>query len=174
MTFVAGCDYSTFTADVVLLPWDGEAADARWWRIPLRDSSLPDNLQAFHAAVSVRAVLVPALPWEQIDAIYLEAPLVVGQRIDTTIKLARIQGALLACIPSSVTVGEVPVGTWKKEVGLSGQASKQAVRDWAIEHGFVAVRPDEEVQDAYDAFAIAWAMREQSRRASPRPALPAF
>ena len=174
---IAGCDYSTNHADIVLLPWEGGAETARWWRIPLRENGVPSELAAFHAAASVARTLVPALPWDVIGAFYLEAPL-LGANVQTTLKLARVQGAILACVPMRVAVGEIQPAEWKKGLGLTGQASKQAVRDAAVEMGFVAARPDEDVQDAFDAFGIAWAVRaelqKQVRDTEPALELPAF
>jgi hypothetical protein len=179
--FVAGCDYSTFAADFVLLPLEGDSADgASWWRIPLRLADVPLELEAFHAAVALSAVLLKALPWPDIACLYVETPVLgVGGAL-TTVKQARIQGAIVASVPPSVTVGEIHPGSWKKGIGLSGNASKAAVMQKVLDMGFRASRPkvlgqgpeDTDVQDAYDAFGIAWTVRNELRREVERVVKP--
>lgn len=161
--FVAGCDYNTHNADFVILPWDGGAAGARWFRVPLRDLKVADELQAFDAACGMAEVLVPFIPWANIDVCFVEKPF-VGLSRKTALMISRIQGAIIGAIPSKVAVSEIDIDTWKDEFTGNPKAEKTEVREKAIALGFDALRHGEDVFDAYDAFGIAWAARNQCRR----------
>jgi hypothetical protein len=67
------------------------------------------------------------------DLIFYEEPVLAGPKnIRTVIGLAQTSGCLLA---SSVgKCYEVPVATWKKEIVGKGNAKKQDVADWLLEH----------------------------------------
>ena len=80
-----------------------------------------------------------------------------------TAALARVQGAILACLPRDVPIhlltanGKRTPG-WKIQTVGTTNASKLEVRGWALDHG----APDGLPQDFYDAFCIARATRRET------------
>lgn len=84
--------------------------------------------------------------------------------------LARVEGALLACLPLDIrivhlSVNRLDVG-WKAMTVGKTNASKDEIRAWALRQG----APTGLVQDLYDAFAIARATRETLENAAARAA----
>jgi Crossover junction endodeoxyribonuclease RuvC len=151
---VVGVDYSTFHIDAVALELAAGDLGA-WHRIPLRprgEKHPPLNV-GLAAALKVRP---SAWQWLRAgDCVYVEAPLPSPRSTDTIIKLSRIQGAILGTLPRDVVIEEVHPGEWKKAFCGSGNASKEDVMRRAAELGF-----ETEIDDAADAFAIAWTQRE--------------
>lgn len=149
---IAGIDYSTRAVDVVLLDEDTDAAT--WHRFEL------EGQDAFDRARSVReAMRVPYAgltdKWDAIIAIGIEDP-----RGYNAGALYRIQGAILACLPTSVLVHPLIPSQWRKTVGLPGNATKAAVQRYVIDYlpDMDAARWDWP-QDACDAYCIALATR---------------
>jgi hypothetical protein len=149
---IAGIDYSTLAVDVVLLDEDSDAAT--WHRFELKGQD------AFERARGVR----PKMPsptdefWDPILAVGIEQP----RGNHGTVHLARIQGAVLACIPRRLLVHPLNPASWRKTVGLPGNASKSDIQEFAVNTllaggmpGTTPVWP----QDGYDAYCIALATR---------------
>jgi hypothetical protein len=150
---IAGIDYSTRAVDVVLLDEDSDAAT--WHRFPLEGSD------AFERARSVRDVLyMPGSEWwDEVLAIGIEDP-----RGFNAGALYRVQGAILACLPTRVLVQPWIPGQWRKAVGLPGNASKDAVAEWATWKGGLGAKAVFWPQDACDAYCIALATRSVLQR----------
>jgi hypothetical protein len=151
---IAGIDLSTHAIDVVVLDEDTDAAT--WHRYQL----VGDN--AFDRARAVRAAMPGASFWDDVLAIGIEQP----RGHHGTVHIARVQGAILACIPTSKLVHPMNPASWRKTVGLPGNASKDAVAAWvrerrqaAYDHLPVGIIAPPWPQDACDAYCIALATR---------------
>jgi Holliday junction resolvasome RuvABC endonuclease subunit len=160
---VAGIDLSAQAIDAVFLDLDSDAAT--WTRYPLKGPG-----DSFDACRRVHEVL-PFRSWwgdNGVIAIGFERPFMKGQR--ATRSLSRIQGAVLACLPSQMLVTELSVGTWKKATVGNGNATKDDVARWVaatIAVGHDAMPNNQPIlngdwpQDALDAYCIAYALRER-------------
>lgn len=145
---VAGCDLSTHAVDVVKVPLDQDRAP-EWHRFPLAGSDAFDRARTVRDAMPCRSSVF----WDDCLGIGIEHP--AGHH--GTGPLLRIQGAILSCLPAHLLVHPLPPSSWRKLVGLPGNASKADVRAWALAYG-----DDDEngwPQDAYDAYCIALATR---------------
>jgi hypothetical protein len=149
---VAGIDYSTQAIDLVLVDIDdGDARLFHW------------DLCAGDAFARTRAVplVVPgrrAAFWDTVCAVGIEEPFGRGPSSWAIVpKLKAIQGAILACIPAEMEVTPLAPAEWRKAVGLSGNAPKEHVTNWARRHKHI---PFTWPQDAYDAYCIARAIDE--------------
>lgn len=140
---VAGVDFSTKAIDIVLLDDDTDAAT--WHRFELTGQD------AFERVRAVKGAMPGASFWDATLAVGIEDPRGFGAG-----SLYRIQGAILACLPRPLLVQPLIPSFWRRTVGLPGNASKQDIALWAALKGFMPVDPQ---QDAWDAFAIAWATR---------------
>lgn len=158
MTF-AGIDYDSSSIDVVRLELDTDTA--RHDRI-LLDST--GKLDAFERARRVRNLMPPRGAWadDGVVTIALEDP--KSRSFAAATALARVQGAILACLPESVAVISMPPYEWKIAVGVSGNAKKELVREWALRTW--PNLPERYTQDALDAYAIAWAARAICEKAA--------
>lgn len=146
---IAGCDFSSKAVDIVLLDEDTDAAV--WHRFELHGQD------AFDRARSVRAAM-PARGWwedQGVLAVGIEQPRGRFALVD----LGRIQGAVLACLPTSLLVQPWNPAQWRKQVGLPGNAPKLSVAGWAIARWTNAPGPYALEQDSCDAFCIALATR---------------
>lgn len=81
-----------------------------------------------------------------------------------TKQLFRIQGAVIACLPSRLLVEKWMPSSWRKAVGIPGNASKLDVEKWVVRRCLDLVKPPETgetvefplwPQDACDAYCIA-------------------
>jgi hypothetical protein len=158
----AGIDYSSEAIDVVRLELDTD--EAVWTRL-LLDST--GQLGALERARRVRTVMPARGAWadDGVVTIALEDPR--GPTFKGSIPLARVQGALLACLPAPGQDPDALVLTtqeWKMACGLGGNAKKPVVREWALKTW--PNLPDRYTQDALDAYAIAWAARSICERAA--------
>lgn len=150
----AGIDYDTRHVDVVRVDCDTFEADWERWDLAGAD--------AFERARSVRTAL-PAGSWEETLAVGIEEP--AGQQ---TGKLLRVQGAVLARLPSSTLVTPLRPSEWRRLVGIPGDATKAEVRSWA-QRLWWALDPGRLdpgspwkqgwPQDAWDAWCMAHAVR---------------
>lgn len=153
---VAGIDFSTRAIDVVLIDEDTHAAE--WHRFDVTEDALTGDIcgDAFERARRVRHTLPKTSWWEDegVIAIGLEQPR--GNHGITP--LFRMQGAILACLPTRILVTPWNPSSWRLEVGLKGNALKADVNLHAL-----TLLGDQHVagwpQDAYDAFCIARATR---------------
>jgi hypothetical protein len=161
---VAGIDLSTHAVDVVLLDLDSDRAT--WHRFELHGQD------SFDRARAVRAAMPGASFWDDCLAIGIEQP---RGRYGTQ-HIARVQGAVLACLPSSLLVQPWNPAAWRKAVGLRGDASKDAVAvlsrvmRWKADPHFQEAPPNDPAdyaayvppwpQDACDAYCVALATRQ--------------
>lgn len=165
MSYWAGIDYSTHAIDVCLI--DEDTGYVTFQNLPL------EGADAFARTRCVRHQWHNSiLPdrFEDVVSVGIEEP--AGQQRGV---MARVQGAVLACMDPQLLV--VPFGptAWRKQVGLSGSATKTAVRWWAIDK-LLSIPPEtqrseyrrataELSQDAFDAYAIALAVSKRVERA---------
>lgn len=148
---IAGIDFSSRAVDIVLLDEDTDAAT--WHRFELQGQD------AFDRARDVRRAMWASSSswWDDVLAVGIEDPRGYGAG-----SMYRVQGAILACIPNSKLVQPWIPSAWRKTVGLKGNASKEAVSEWAgprlrqrAELGPYIGLPF----DATDAYCIALATR---------------
>lgn len=84
--------------------------------------------------------------------------------LQSAVPQAVMRGALLACLPADIDLVLLPPYEWKRwslgggERG-QGNADKAAVRAWALARW--PNPPEHVTQDAFDAYAIAWATRRR-------------
>ncbi len=156
----AGIDFDTNTVHVVLLP---EAAPPRYLPFAL------EGQDVFERARDIRDAMPPRGWWndEGVIAIGIEDPMQKGPASRTFLpKLKMIQGAILACLPRGALVQPLVATQWRKEVGLSGRATKEEVAEFVYEHQHPSDGPIlEDVdrawwdthwpQDAADAYCLA-------------------
>jgi hypothetical protein len=154
MTF-AGIDYSSEAIDVVRLELDSDCA--RWDRISL-DLGLHEN--ALARARRVRDAMPARSSWADHGVVQIALEDARGPTFKGSIPLARVQGALLACLPAphaDPPVLALTSAEWKMACGLKGNAPKEAVRAFSLSTW--EDPPPVLSQDALDAYAIAWAAR---------------
>lgn len=157
MPAVLGIDVSSFAIDLVRL--DENTQDAHWDRIMLLGDTPFERLQSVQ-------VLMPNTAWY--DDIYLAAIETPKTRfMNSAGALFPVYGAVVARLPQSLVVWDVHPKTWRRSLGLGGNAPKEAVR-LAVE----LLAPDfcdswmaELPQDAFDAYAVAYHARETNARA---------
>lgn len=143
---ICGIDFSTHFVDLVLLDENTDAAT--WHREELT------GRDAFDRTRSVRDAMIRLVPlWDDVLAIGIEDP-----RGYNAGSLYRMQGAILARLPRRTLVQPWIPSAWRKQVGLSGNCSKQDIEE------FVMGPPDghdrhDWPQDACDAYCIALATR---------------
>jgi len=148
---VAGIDFSTHSVDLVKLPLAGPA-DPEHVYVAVRDSS------SLEAARNWRDYwpLASFGDWfDDVAVAYIERPYGVGESIH---KLMRMQGAILAQLPTGLVVDELAPWEWRKLNGLPGNASKH--------HVALYVDQDSWTQDRCDAYCIALAGRLLCERAA--------
>ena len=155
---VAGIDVSTKAIDIVLLDDDSNHGD--WKHIPLQ--RIPkDEHPAWTSSRSVRLAFPGRAWWENhgVWLIGMEDPRSDG--ITPAKALGMVTGAILALLPSNLTVIPMPPHEWKLwSIGGghpgAGNAKKHDVALWA---GAQGVGPNPADFNATDAYAIARAAR---------------
>jgi len=162
---VVGFDYSTFFIDAVFLDDDLKPTWKRW---PL------EGHDAFERTRQVRDAL-PSRGWwtdEGVEAVGIEDP-----RGHASGVLSRVQGAILACLPTEVLVQPWDPKSWRKQIGVPGNASKDAVAyagnllilaRYSNAKG-VPISGWPWPQDAIDAFCIAEATAQKLEVVGPQP-----
>jgi hypothetical protein len=149
---IAGIDFSTRAVDVVLLDEDSDAAT--WHRFELEGANAFDRVRSVRSRVPVPS----AAFWDDVLAVGIEDPRGYGAG-----SLYRIQGAVVSCIPHTKLVHPLIPSSWRKTVGLPGNASKDAIREhvWQQSSGLFTglTMWDGPPQDACDAYCIALATR---------------
>lgn len=152
--FVCGIDFDSREVNMVFLCLDHDRA--LWERRKLDQER---KLDSFERCRRVREHL-PARGWwgdHGVVAVALERPM-GASRIGVAQQM-RVQGAILACLPRTIAVTEYAPSAWKRMSVGDGRASKDEIADWAREHWHAL--EEKVTQDAYDAFCIAWAVRDQ-------------
>lgn len=151
---VVGIDYSTKDCHIVQLDADGNVAIMQV--VKFKGLRSPDRLLTVRRALLddevYASVLYPVLDSDAPVAIGIEDPRATNPKLRSMIaKLARVQGAIVQTFPLDVDVRWLNAKEWRVGIGLSGNASKEAIATWAIVEGM----PEGIAQDFYDAFAIA-------------------
>lgn len=153
MSSVVGIDFDTFGVHLVAIDEDDETILGYDHRVfPGKDS--------FSRLRTVRSVL-PRTYFRDVGAVLvgIEDPRATNPLLRSMIgKLARVQGAILQSIPERVRVEPLNAKEWRVAVGLSGNAKKDEVAEWAVENSLGDVMLAGVRQDAYDAYAIARAV----------------
>jgi hypothetical protein len=150
---VAGIDLSTHAVDVVKVPLDGDR-EPQWFRFPLIGSDAFDRARTVRDAMPCRSSEF----WDDVMAIGIENPQARGPAAQNIAALHRVVGAVLACIPPHLLVHPLQPASWRKLVGLKGNATKWEVAGFSDD---LRPRPSEDwPQDAHDAHLIARATRE--------------
>jgi hypothetical protein len=144
---IAGIDLSTKAVDVVLLDEDTDAAT--WHRFPL------EGQDAFARARAVKYAMPNGSFWDEVVAIGIEDPRGYGAG-----SIYRVQGAILGELPGRTLVHPMVPSSWRKTVGLAGNASKAAVKEFVPTRAWNVDWP----QDACDAYLIALATRMMIER----------
>lgn len=108
----------------------------------------------------VRLLMPARTDWTDSGVIAIGLESTFSRDFRAATSLARVQGAILACLPRTIplhllTANGRKVEGWKLLTTGKTNASKPAVKQWALDHG----APDGLPQDVYDAFAIARATR---------------
>ena len=94
---------------------------------------------------------------DDVIAIGIEEPFGKGHL--STAAGYRVQGAVLACLPPSTLVYPWAPATWKKQIGIGGNADKAKIMGWAIAKENAQRRSWGYPQDVADALGIAEATR---------------
>lgn len=158
----AGIDYDSSAIHVVLIDEDtGLPVERHKFSLGQRGST------SFDRARLVRDVLPARARWrDTVVAVGLEVPFTIHK--GTAVAYARIEGALLACLPPELRIHQLGPVEWKRLTLGDGktQAKKPVVRAWAQEHGMPAGLE----QDFYDAFCLAHATRVEVEKTAARAA----
>lgn len=155
---VAGIDYSSHAIDVVLVDLDDQQPPV-WRRYDLVGQDAFDRTRYVRTAMPFRTAPV----WDDVLAIGIEHP---AGKFGTGIMM-RLQGAVLACLPSGVLVQPWTPASWRKAVGLAGNATKAQIANEvyrtrcsnAPNPGWYPRTLEDWPQDACDAYSIALATR---------------
>lgn len=146
VTWVAGIDFSSRAIDIVLVDVDERLAPV-WTRYQLSGQDAFDRTRRV-------GMVMPGLKsgfWDDVIAVGIEHP---AGKFGTGVMM-RVQGAVLAMLPSGVLVQPWPPSLWRKSVGLKGNASKADVVAFCLPVGDDGL--GDWPQDAYDAYCIALA-----------------
>jgi Holliday junction resolvasome RuvABC endonuclease subunit len=151
MSLIAGIDISSNAVDVCLL--DEDSMDARWIRYRIDDGH--KDLKAFDRACRLRDAMPPRTAWKDAGVIAIGIEHGASRNFNSVVAQSRVEGALLACLPTDIPKYMLMPASWKKLALGHGRASKQDGRVWADhsihwqdDRGFYP-------QDAIDASCIA-------------------
>jgi hypothetical protein len=171
---VVGIDYSSHAVDIVTLPYEIEHGEGdHVWRRFSFDTPDKTDQGCFNAVRRVRERLAePGLSaiFEEAILVYIEEPF--GHSRATHGCLCRVQGAIIASLPADIRkyakVNEIPAQAWREiltgrpRMGKSDEEKARviaAVKSLGYDLGLAADH------NAYEALGIAWAAREENRRA---------
>lgn len=161
MSFVAGCDISSYAVDVVLLSEDDNSAT--WHRFELAGAN------AWERTLRVRDAMPPAAFWDDVYLVAVETPFPDQQR---TLRL--VQGAVTACLPPALREAhrcwQVRPDEWKHGLGLKGKPDMYDVGrvapnsklDAVWDAPMTSLAPD--WQNGRDAYCLALWAREENRK----------
>lgn len=156
MAHFAGIDYDSEAVFVALIDEEtGELAGTGTYDLACG----PGN--SLERARRLRELMPARGSWRDSGVLAIGLESTFSQAFKATAALARVQGAIVACLPRELpleplTAGGRKVPGWKLLTVGKTNASKDEVKVWAIRNG----APPGLVQDHYDAFAIARAVRE--------------
>lgn len=154
---IAGIDFSTNWIDIVVLDEDDFTRVPVWIRCNVSEDTVTGETlgDAFERARRVRSALPRSGFWEDsgVIAIGIEQP---RGNYGTT-PLFRMQGAILACLPTRLLVTPWNPSSWRVGCGMKGNASKDDVREFAVQRLLPRSLNDWQdwPQDAFDAYCIA-------------------
>lgn len=153
MSCVLGIDVSSRAIDFVRL--DETTNHAEWTRFDLFGDD------AFTRLRQVRHALPRSPFYDDIYICGIETP--KTRFLKSAGALFPVYGAVSACLPLTLMVWDVHPKTWRQGIGLPGNATKTDVRIavydlWDGMHDLIP-------QDAADAYAVAYYVRETNRRA---------
>lgn len=156
---VAGVDFSTKAAELVLVSIDGY--EPVWHHI---DYPAGD---AFDRAKAIPTVMPTAGWWEDMGVIHIAIEEPRASRTRNGIEAVfRAQGCLLASLPQSIETWQLAPHEWRQALGMPGSGKrdivKAAARAYALEHG----APGDWTEDAYDAWCVATAALRMLDRAA--------
>lgn len=151
---IAGIDFSSFQADIVLLSEDDDTATHHVFRFGKGD--------AFDRARTIRGSM-PSRDWwtdQGVIAIGIEDPR--GMSTTAIAVLNRAMGGILACLPPTMFVHPWKPAEWRSELGISN-VGKEAPRDFAWMHWAGVPLPAvvAKSQDSLDAYCLAYATRQR-------------
>ena len=155
MASIAGFDYDSNGVFGVLVDEDNGG-----WLGQMQADLACGPGDAVARARRVRDLMPSRDGWADAGVIAIGVESTFSRDFRATAALARVQGAILACLPRDVPIhlltanGRRKPG-WKIQTIGTTTASKLEVRGWALDHG----APDGLPQDFYDAFCIARATR---------------
>lgn len=145
---VVGIDFSTFHIDLVRLDENHNRAD--WLRITA------DANNAWDRTRQLAADLPRGTWWDGTYLTAIEKPMNDQQRV-----LGRVQGVILAAIPTTIQVWEVRPDEWKQPLGIK-LADKPT---WHDLPGITTTVGIDWTQDALDALAVALYARDTNHKA---------
>lgn len=108
MSSVVGIDFSSFAVDLVKL--DETANEASWLRVKLDGGSAWDRTR------KLPLFMPRASYWDDVYLCAIESPKSAGFKVATV--MHRVQGSVIACVPSAVWMWEVTPSEWKKPLGV--------------------------------------------------------
>lgn len=157
VSYVAGIDFSSEAIDVVLIPedegdWLSGGKSAVWHHFELAGNDAFDRTRVIGEAMPSR----DSTWWDDVYAVGIEHP--AGKY--GTGAMMRVQGAVLSMIPGALMVKPWPPGSWRKAIGLKGNATKGEISSHVkfVPNSFSPVEDRWDwPQDACDAFCIALA-----------------
>lgn len=151
MSSVVGIDFSTHAIDLVKL--DETANVGTWTRIPMDGGSAWDRTR------KLPLMMPRASWWDDVYLCAIESPKSAGFKVATV--MHRVQGTVMACVPSAVWMWEVTPAEWKGHLGIKASL-KPGWGDFPFVPSFDC---DEWEQDALDAFGVALFARETNQKA---------
>jgi hypothetical protein len=147
--FCVGVDLSTHAIDLIRL--DENTNKAEWVHLELIGPNAWERTRAVRYAMPTRSW------WDDVFLVAIERPMGFASGA-----LARVQGAVLASIPETVTAWDVQPQTWKAALGIKAR-TKPVWADFPpvrldASHGGVWDGTGAIAQDALDALGVAlWA-----------------
>lgn len=156
MSLFAGIDLSTEAVDVVLLDTDSDDAVHNQYRLDTGPGGYLERVRR------VREILPARGRWRDSGVVLIAIEKPMSSSFKGAVPLATVLGAVLANLPRDLDVMPLEPSEWKKwSVGGGfpghGNAKKDAVADWARLRWHN--RPVRASQNAYDAYAVAYAAR---------------
>lgn len=151
MSFYAGIDLSSNVVDVVLL--DEDTMDARWVRYRIDDGG--KDLDAFQRACRLRDAMPARSAWTDAGVIAIGIEHGASRSFKSVTAQSRVEGALLACLPTAIPKYLFMPASWKKLALGHGRASKHDGTVWATHSIHWQGNRGFHPQDAIDAACIA-------------------
>jgi len=154
VSVVLGIDFSSLAIDIVGIHLD-DLEPPTWTRYALEGQDAFDRTRTIGRLMPSPS----SSAYDNVIAIGIEHP---AGKFGTG-SMMRVQGAVLACLPSGVLVQPWPPSAWRKAVGLPGNASKDDVRAFGLD-AFGGEYRAPVTQDCFDAYCIALATRQALER----------